>query len=267
MLSDVNRIGFGAMQLPGPGVWGPPKDRDTAIAVVRRAVATGVDHIDTAQFYGPDVANELIHAALHPYPDGLRIVTKVGWERGPDGSWNPAGEPGQLRAQVEDNLRTLHLERLAVVNMRLGSDIPLEEQLGALADMRAEGKLAAIGLSAARVEDLERAAALVDIACVQDHYGVLDREHEPELRWCVERGIPFVPFFPLGSAHNTSAVLEHPDVRAVAERHDATPAQVALAWLLQRAPNILLIPGTSSLAHLDENLAAGELDLRLDELP
>lgn len=260
MLFDVNRIGFGAMQLPGHGVWGAPKDRDTALAVLQRAVANGVDHIDTAQFYGPDVANELIHAALHPYPDDLCVVTKVGYDRGPDASWIPAGEPAQLRAAVDANLRTLHLERLAVVNLRLGADVPLEEQLGTLTDLRTEGKLAAIGLSAATVDQLERAAALVDIACVQNRYGVLDREHDPELRWCADGGIPFVPFFPLASVHDAR-------VRAVAERHDASPAQVALAWLLRRAPNILLIPGTSSLAHLEENLAAGELRLDPDELP
>jgi pyridoxine 4-dehydrogenase len=269
MLTNVNPIGYGAMQLPGPGVWGPPADRDTALAVLRRAVELGVNHIDTAQYYGPDVANDLIREALHPYPDDLRIVTKVGGDRGLDRSWIAAGAPAQLRAAVEANLSTLGLERLAVVNLRLGGEgtgmpdagVPLEEQLGALEDLRAEGKLNGIGLSSTRLEHLERAAALIEIACVQNRYGVLDRTHEPELRWCAERGIPFVPFFPLGSAFGNWSALEDPLVLEIAERHQATPAQVVLAWLRQHAPRILLIPGTSSVAHLEENMASADLAL------
>jgi aryl-alcohol dehydrogenase-like predicted oxidoreductase len=273
MLSNVNRIGFGAMQLPGPGVWGPPADREAALAVLRRAVELGVDHVDTAQYYGPDVANELIRTALHPYPADLTIVTKVGARRDDKGAWVPAGRPEQLREGVEDNLRALGLERMAAVNLRLddGSGaldegIPLEEQLGALSDLREEGKLAAIGLSSATVEQLEQAAALVDVACVQNRYGLLDRAHEPELRWCAERGIPFVPFFPLGSAFGLSPVREHPVVLDVAGRLEATAAQVVLAWLLQHDERILLIPGTSSLAHLEENVAAGELELAAEDV-
>ena len=272
MLSNVHRIGFGAMQLPGPGVWGPPADRDEALAVLRRAVELGVDHIDTAQFYGPDVANELIHEALHPYPDDLRIVTKVGATRGGDRSWIPAVRPEQLRPQVEDNLRSLEVERLAAVNLRLpdpgmdGADVPLDEQLGVLADLRREGKFDGIGLSNASVEQLERAAGLVDLACVQNSYGLLDRDGDPELRWCSARGIPFVPFFPLGSAFGLTRPTEHATVRAVAARHEATRAQVVLAWLLRRDPVILLIPGTSKVAHLEENVAARELELTVDDV-
>jgi pyridoxine 4-dehydrogenase len=268
---EVRRMGFGAMQLPGPGVWGPPRDHDQAVAVLRRAVAQGVDHVDTAQYYGPEVANELIREALHPYPDDLRIVTKVGAARGPNKEWMAASTPRELREGVEANLRTLGIERVAVVNLRLTSaehppgpgDPTLPEMLGALADLRDEGKVEAIGLSAATVEELDQAQALTEIVCVQNAYNLLDRSSAPVLEACRERGLAFVPYFPLGSAFGDTRrrIQEHPMVQEVASKHGATAAQVALAWLLQAAPNVLLIPGTSSLDHLEENLAAADLEL------
>ncbi|HEX3317593.1 MAG TPA: oxidoreductase [Solirubrobacteraceae bacterium] len=268
---EVRRVGFGAMQLPGPGVWGPPRDHDQAVAVLRRAVQGGVDHIDTAQYYGPDVANQLIREALAPYPDHLRIVTKVGGRRGPNREWLRASEPQELRGAVEENLRTLGVDRLDVVNLRLPGgelevkpgDPTLAEMLGALVDLREEGKIEGIGLSAATLEDLHEAQALTEIACVQNAYHLLDRSSGPVLEACRERGLAFVPYFPLGSAFGDSRrrIAEHPAVREVAGRHDATTAQVALAWLLHVAPNVLLIPGTSSLDHLEENLGAAGLAL------
>jgi pyridoxine 4-dehydrogenase len=262
---DINRIGFGAMQLPGPGVWGPPRDRDEAIAVLRTAVQRGVNHIDTAQYYGPDVANQLIRSALHPYPDDLRVATKVGFERGQDRSWRPARSPAQLRAAVDDNLRSLGLERLWLVNLRFadGGDDALAEELGVLADLRAEGKLELIGLSNVGRDGLEGALGLTQIASVQNGFNLLDRASADVLEFCRERGLAFVPFFPLGSAFGEGhgRIADRPTVRRVASKHGSTPAQVALAWLLALAPNVLLIPGTSSLKHLEENLAAAELTL------
>jgi aryl-alcohol dehydrogenase-like predicted oxidoreductase len=257
------------MQLPGPGVLGPPRDRPAALAVVRRAVELGVDHIDTAQYYGPDVANELVREALHPYPDGLRIATKVGVRRGAGGEWLPAARPEELREQVEANLRSLRLDRLWHVNLRLGGQgmpetgVPMEESLGALADLRAEGKLERIGLSAVTVAQLEAAVALTPIGEVQNHYSVLERAGQPVLDACVERGIAFVPFFPLGSAvmDGPRRLASDPAIAGVAERHGATPAQIALAWLLHAAPNVRPIPGTASIAHLEENLAAERIVL------
>jgi pyridoxine 4-dehydrogenase len=262
------------MQLPGPGVLGPPRDRPAALAVLRRAVELGVDHIDTAQYYGPDVANELVREALHPYPDGLRIATKLGARRGGGGEWLPAARPEELREQVEANLRSLGLERLWHVNLRLGgqgmpeSGVPMEESLGALADLQAEGKLERIGLSAVTVAQLDAALALTPIAAVQNRYSVLDRDGEPVLRACVPRGIDFVAFFPLGSAvmDGPRRLAGDPAIAAVAERHGATPAQIALAWLLHTAPNVHPIPGTASLAHLEENLAAERIALGADDL-
>src|SRR3954451_20690878 len=204
---EVGRIGFGAMQLAGPGVFGPPRDRDEALAVLRRAVELGVDHIDTSQYYGPDVVNELIHEALHPYPEGLRFATKVGARRDAEGAWLPALRPDQLRAGVEDNLRTLNVEQLALVNLRLlddepgaGDVPPLAEMLGALEDLRREGKLEHIGLSNVSARPLEEARGLVPVAGVQNRYSVLDRESDDVLEVFRERGLAFVPFFPLGSA-------------------------------------------------------------------
>ena len=261
----VRRIGFGAMQLPGPGVFGPPPDREAALAVLRRAVELGVDHIDTAQYYGPDVANELIHEALHPYPPDLVIVSKIGGKRDPQGGWHPALSPAELRAGVEDNLRSLEVDRVEVVNLRLfdatGSDA-FDEQLDEMITMRDEGLIGGIGLSNVSLEAFEHAAARTEIACVQNALNLVDRAALPLLERCRVDGVPFVPFFPLGSAFDSrKPVLEHHAVRAAAERLDALPSQVAIAWLLALAPNTLLIPGTSSLQHLEENLGAANLVL------
>jgi pyridoxine 4-dehydrogenase len=262
----VARIGYGAMQLPGPGVLGPPRDRAVALAVLRRAVELGVNHIDTAQYYGPDVANELIRAALHPYPDDLVLVTKVGADRDRQGRWIPAQRPRELRAGVEANLRSLGVERIDAVNLRLPGDgaphVDLDSQLAEMIAMRAEGKIGGIGISTVNIDQL-RQALPAGIACVQNAYSLLDRADEPLLDLCREHDIAWVPYFPLGSAFaGASKVTEHPAVRAAAAAQGATPAQVALAWLLAHDPHILLIPGTSSLKHLDENVATD--DVRLD---
>jgi pyridoxine 4-dehydrogenase len=272
---DVGRIGFGAMQLAGPGVFGPPRDRDGAIAVLRRAVELGVDHIDTSQYYGPDVVNALIRDALHPYPDGLRLVTKVGARRDDQGAWLPALRPDELRAGVEDNLRTLGVEELTLVNLRLldeepgtGDVPPLAEMLGALDDLRREGKLELIGLSNATRALVEEALELVPIAGVQNQYSVLDRSNEDVLEACCERGLAFVPFFPLGSAFTggPAKLAEDAAIAQVSAKHGATPSQVALAWLLHRDERILLIPGTSSVTHLEENLAAADVELDAEDM-
>lgn len=268
----VARIGYGAMQLPGPGVQGPPRDRALALAVLRRAVELGVNHIDTAQYYGPDVANELIHAALHPYPEDLVLVTKVGAERDRRGRWIPAQRPHELRAGVEANLRSLEVERIDVVNLRLlgaeyGRDdralsVDLDSQLAEMIALRAEGKIGGIGISSVEIDQL-RQALPAGIACVQNSYNLLDRADEPLLILCRKHDVAWVPYFPLGSAFAGAAkVTEHPVVRSVAAAQGATPAQVCLAWLLAHGPHILLIPGTSSPEHLDENVAAA--DVRLD---
>jgi pyridoxine 4-dehydrogenase len=264
---DVHRIGFGAMQLPGPGAFGPPRDRPAALAVLRRAVELGVDHIDTAQYYGPDVANELIREALHPYPDGLALVSKVGAQRDPDGRWLPALAPEQLRAGVLDNLRTLGVDRLAVVNLRLMDDSPFDEQLDAMIAIRDEGLIEGIGLSNVTLEQLDRAVERTEIACVQNPMNIVDRSSETVLWACARQAIAFVPFFPLGSAFGgVNQVLTHPGVTAAAGRLGATPAQVAIAWFLEFAPNVLLIPGTSSVAHLEENLGAASVRLDREAL-
>jgi pyridoxine 4-dehydrogenase len=271
----VGRIGFGAMQLPGRGVFGPPRDREQALAVLRRAIELGVNHIDTAQYYGPDVSNELIHAALHPYPEDLVLVSKVGGDRDAEGGWIAAQRPADLRRGVEDNLRSLEVQRIDVVNLRLMGDhaapgdpvVPLADQLGEMAALRAEGKIGAIGLSNVTVDELDAALEVTEIACVQNPMSLLARDDEPTLERCVAEGIAYVPFFPLGSAFpGARHVNDDPVVRAVAERLAATPAQVALAWLLARSPNILLIPGTSSVGHLEQNMAAGGLVLDADAL-
>jgi aryl-alcohol dehydrogenase-like predicted oxidoreductase len=266
---EVRRVGFGAMQLPGPGVYGPPRDRDEALAVLRRAREAGVDHIDTASYYGPDVANELIHEALHPYPEDLRIVSKVGGRRDESKAWIAAISPADIRSQVEADLRVLGAERLTMVNLRLIEPDArvFEAGLATLGELREEGKIELIGLSNVSLAELERGLELADIASVQNQYGLLDRKHEDLLRACAERGLAFVPFFPLGSAFGAAPrPTEDPTVREIAARLGATPAQVALAWLLHHAPNILLIPGTSSLAHLEENIAAGDVELGEDDL-
>lgn len=270
----VRRIGFGAMQLAGPGVFGPPRDPDAARAVLRRAVELGVDHIDTSQFYGPDVVNDLIRETLHPYPEGLRLATKVGARRGDGGAWLPAQTPDDLRRGVEDNLRSLRVERMDLVNLRLHSESgaagePAAEQLGAMADLQREGKLDLIGISNATLDGVKLALDLLGgLGEVQNAYSILDRSDDPVLEFCEEHGIAYVPFFPLGSAFTggPAALAADPAVAAVAERHGATPSQTALAWLLHRSERILLIPGTSSVAHLEENLASGEIALDDEDL-
>jgi pyridoxine 4-dehydrogenase len=265
----VNRIGFGAMQLAGPGVFGPPSDPDAARAVLRRAIELGVDHIDTSQYYGPDVVNELIREALYPYPESLKLVTKVGGRRDDVGAWLPAFSPAELRSGIEDNLRTLRVERMDLVNLRLfdehDADGRLAEQLGTLEDLRQEGKLDLIGISNATTDTVRRALELTDIACVQNAYSVVNRADEDELALCEERGLAFVPFFPLGSAFTGGPKQLAADsaIAEVAARHQVTVSQIALAWLLHRSERVLLIPGTISVAHLEENIAAG--DIHLDE--
>jgi aryl-alcohol dehydrogenase-like predicted oxidoreductase len=265
---SLNRMGFGAMQLPGPRVWGPPRDHDEAIAVLRRAVELGVNHIDTAQYYGPDVANELIREALHPYPDELFIVTKVGALRGEDASWYTAAEPAQLRTAIEDNLRSLGLERIHNVHYRVMPGADVEAGLTELAAMRDEGKIENLGISNAGAAQIEQALELSPLVSVQDKFSVLDREFAAELELCRERGLAFIPFFPLGSAFQggPAKLAESEVVQRIAAAHDATPAQVALAWLLEQGDHVLLIPGTGSLGHLEENMAAADLDLSAAEL-
>jgi pyridoxine 4-dehydrogenase len=262
----VSRIGFGAMQLPGPGVFGPPRDRDEALAVLRRAVELGVDHIDTAQYYGPDVANELIREALYPYSDTLALVSKVGGRRDGSGAWLPYAEPGQLRRGIEDNLRSLGVGQLAAVNLRLmedeAPDQRFDDQLAAMIEARDEGLIGGIGLSNITREHLMRALEHTDVACVQNPLNLLDRVSTPVLQECTARGIAFVPFFPLGSGFGrTNPVLSNQHVVSTAERLGRTPAQVVLAWTLGLAPNVLLIPGTSSVRHLEENLAVADPEL------
>jgi aryl-alcohol dehydrogenase-like predicted oxidoreductase len=265
----VHRVGFGAMQLPGPGVLGPPKDHDQALAVIRRAVDAGVDHIDTAQFYGPNVANDLLREALYPYPEDLVLVSKVGAARNEQGEWLPAQRPEELRAGVEANLASLGLDRIPVVNLRRHpeSDVPFTEQVEALVAVRDEGLIEAVGLSNVTLEEYQTARGRTEIACVQNPYNLADRSDQALFDACRSDGVPYVPFFPLGSAFNPeNPVLGRPAVKEAARRLGATPAQVALAWLLSQAPLVLLIPGTSSVAHLEENLGAGTLELDAEAL-
>ena len=264
---SVNRIGFGAMQLPGPGVLGPPRDRDEALAVLRRAVELGVDHIDTAQFYGPDVANELIREALHPYPENLAMVSKVGGRRDDAGAWLPVDDPADLRRDLETNLRTLGIDQLAAVNLRLmesdGPDDKFDDQLSVMIAARDEGLIGGIGLSEITLEHLLHALERTEIVCVQNSFNLVHREAAPVLDECSARGIAFVPFFPLGSAFagSNNPVLGNAVIQRAAEQFGRTPAQIALAWTLSVAPNVLLIPGTSSVAHLEENLAVADIEL------
>lgn len=265
----VSRVGFGAMQLPGPGVFGPPRDRDAAIAVLRRAVELGVDHIDTAQYYGPDVANELIREALYPYPEELALVSKVGARRDESGGWLPYDDPDQLREGIEDNLRSLGVDQLAAVNLRLTEDTTpdarFDAQLATMIRARDEGLIGGVGLSNVTLDHLLRALETTTLACVQNPLNLVDRTSMPVLEECAARGIAFVPFFPLGSAFGeTNPVLGNPEVIGVAQRLGVTPAQVALAWTLGLAPNVLLIPGTSSVDHLEENLAVADIELDAD---
>ena len=262
----VNRLGYGAMQLSGPGVFGPPKDRKAAIAVLREAVATGVNHIDTSDFYGPHVTNQIIREALHPYPQGLVIVTKIGAKRGTDASWNPAFSAAELTSAVHDNLRNLGLDALDVVNLRFMFDIhkpaagSIQAPLAALVDLQRQGLVRHIGLSNVTLEQVEQARALANIACVQNLYNLAHRDDEALINELAAKGTAYVPFFPLGGF----TPLQSTVLSDVATQLGATPMQVALAWLLQRAPNILLIPGTSSVGHLRENLASAKLTLPSD---
>jgi pyridoxine 4-dehydrogenase len=267
----VWRVGYGAMQLAGDGVYGPPRDRNEAVAVLRAAVDGGIDHIDTAQYYGPGVVNQLIHEALFPYPDGLALVSKVAARRDDSGAVLPYDDPDQLRAGIEENLATLGVEQLTAVNLRvLDNAVPDQrfvEQLGALAAARDEGLIAGVGISNVTHRHLLMALEVTDIVCVQNAYSLADRTSEPVLKECTARSIPFVPFCPLGwPKKQHDAILANPAVTGVAASHGATPAQVALAWLLAIADSVLLIPGTGNRRHLAENLAAGSVKLDDDEV-
>jgi len=259
----VNRMGYGAMQLAGPGVFGPPKDPKTAVAVLREALALGVNHIDTSDFYGPHVTNRLIREALHPYADDLTIVTKVGAVRGDDASWNPAQRPAELISAVHDNLRNLGLDVLDVVNFRVWGNLhsPGEESIAegfsALAELQQQGLIRHLGLSNVSSQQVQEAQAIANVACVQNHYNLSHRADEQLIADLGKQGIAYVPFFPLGGF----SPLQSDVLASVAQRMGASQLNVALAWLLQRAPNILLIPGTSSVAHLRENLTASELKI------
>jgi pyridoxine 4-dehydrogenase len=259
----VRRLGYGAMQLAGPGVFGPPKDRDAALAVLREAVASGVNHIDTSDFYGPHVTNQLIREALHPYPDDLVIVTKIGARRGDDGSWIPAPSPEELTRGVHDNLRNLGLDVLDVVNLRstLALHEPaegsIERPLTVLADLQRQGLVRHIGLSNVTPAQIAEGRDICEVVCVQNHYNLVHRNDDAVIDDLARTGIAYVPYFPLGGF----TPLQSSTLSDVARRLGATPMQVALAWLLRRARNILLIPGTSSVAHLRENIAAADLDL------
>jgi len=262
----VHRLGYGAMQLAGPRVFGPPKDRDAALAVLREALALGVDHIDTSDFYGPHVTNRLIRDALHPYRDDLVIVTKIGARRGDDASWLPALAPGELAQAVHDNLRNLGLDVLDVVNLRIMFDThgpaegSIEAPLAALAELQQRGLVRHVGLSNVTPAQIAEGRRICEIVCVQNHYNLAHRDDDALIDALARDGIAYVPFFPLGGF----TPLQSSTLSALAARVGATPMQVALAWLLRRAPNLLLIPGTSSLAHLRENVAAASLDLPAD---
>ncbi len=264
----VKRLGYGAMQLAGRGVFGPPKDREAALAVLREAVASGVDHIDTSDFYGPHVTNQIIREALHPYPRDLTIVTKIGAKRGADGSWNPAFSAEDLTAAVHDNLRNLGLDALDVVNLRImfsahgPAEGSIEAPLTALAELQRQGLVRHIGLSNVTPKQIDDGRAIAKIVCVQNQYNLAHRDDDALIDDLAAAGVAYVPFFPLGGF----TPLQSTALSDVAKALGATPMQVALAWLLRRAPNILLIPGTSSVAHLRENLAAADLELTQDAM-
>lgn len=259
----VRRLGYGAMQLAGKGVFGPPRDRPEAIAVLREAVDSGVNHIDTSDFYGPHVTNEIIREALHPYDSDLAIVTKVGAVRGADASWNPAFSRADLTQAVHDNLRNLGLDVLDVVNLRAMFDVhgpaegSLDEPLQVLAGLKQQGLIRHIGLSNVTAKQVEEAGKITEIVCVQNQYNLAHRQDEALIDTLAARGVAYVPFFPLGGF----SPLQSSTLSSIAARLNATPMQVALAWLLQRSPNVLLIPGTSSRGHLRENLAAATIEL------
>ena len=264
----VNRMGYGAMQLAGPGVYGPPKDHAAAIAVLREAVASGVNHIDTADFYGPHVTNRLIREALHPYANELLIVTKVGASRGSDASWNPANSPAELVSAVHDNLRNLGVDALHVVNFRAWGtghspdEASIAEPFSALAELQRQGLIQHLGLSNVSAKQVTEAQRIAEVVCVQNHYNLAHRADEQLIAELGKQGIAYVPFFPLGGF----TPLQSQTLSDVAKRLETSPMCVALAWLLQRAPNLLLIPGTSSVAHLHENLTAAELVIPQDML-
>ena len=266
----VRRLGYGAMRLSGPGIFGPPGDPKTAVAVLREAVSSGVNHIDTSDYYGPHITNQLIREALHPYPDDLVIVTKIGARRGEDASWLPASSPAELTQAVHDNLRNLSLDVLDVVNLRnmLGAEASIEPPLTALADLQRQGLVRHIGLSNVTPAQISEGRRICEIVCVQNHYNIAHRIDDALIDSLAGDRIAYVPFFPLGGF----TPLQSSTLSAVAQDLGATPMQVALAWLLRRAPQVLVIPGTSSLAHLRENVAASELYLsdevfkRLDDL-
>jgi pyridoxine 4-dehydrogenase len=265
----VTRMGYGAMQLAGPGVWGPPRDHGTAVAVLREAVESGVTHIDTSDYYGPHTVNAVIKEALHPYPESLTIVTKVGARRSEDKGWPPALSADDLTQAVHDNLRNLGVDALDVVNLRLGNnagDYPvpmsLAEPFGVLAELRQQGLIRHLGVSHVTAEQLDEAKAIAPVVCVQNQYNLAHRENDPLVDKCAAEGIAFVPYFPLGGFSPLQSGL----LDDCAARVGATPMQVALAWLLQRSPSMLLIPGTSSPEHLRENLAAAALELPADVL-
>jgi pyridoxine 4-dehydrogenase len=259
----VKRLGYGAMQLAGQGVFGPPKDRKAAVAVLREAVASGVNHIDTSDFYGPHVTNQIIREALHPYPEDLVICTKVGAVRGNDGSWLPAAEPEDIKRGVHDNLRNLGLDALEIVNMRImgkvhePSEGSIEKQVAALAGLQRQGLVRHIGLSNVTSSQVAEAQGIAKIVCVQNQYNLVQREDEALVDELAGKGIAYVPFFPLGGF----TPIQSSGLSKIAQEIGATPMQVALAWLLHRSANILLIPGTSSLEHLRENLKVAELSL------
>ena len=262
---ELTRVGYGAMQLAGPHVFGPPKDRDAAIAVLRAAVDLGITHIDTSDYYGPHVTNEIIKEALYPYPEDLHIVTKVGAERDEQGGWPSARSPEQLRDQVHGNLERLGLDAMDVVNLRMGGlDAPepgsIAEQVEALADLQQQGLIRHIGLSTVNAEQVAEAQAIAPVVCVQNMYNIAQRRDDALVDSLAKQGIAYVPYFPLGGF----SPLQSDELAAVAKRLDATPMAVALAWLLQRSPNVMLIPGTSSVAHLRENVAGAGLQLPAD---
>ena len=263
----VHRMGYGAMRLTGPRIWGPPRDRAQAIAVLREAIAAGVNHIDTSDYYGPYVTNQIIREALHPYPDGLVIVTKVGARRGPDASWLPARSRQDLIDAVDDNLRRLGLDALDVVNLRVGgleapADTPIEPEFSVLAELRQQGKIRELGLSNVTPAQLKEAQMIAPVVCVQNFYNVARRADDRFIDDLAQHGIAYVPFFPLGGF----TPLQSSELDSAAASIEATPMQLALAWLLHRSPNILLIPGTSGLIHLRENLASVDFKLTSEML-
>jgi pyridoxine 4-dehydrogenase len=260
----VVRLGYGAMQIPGPGVWGEPRDRDEVIRVLRRAVELGVTLIDTADSYGPEVSERIIREALHPYPDELVIATKAGLTRPGPGRWQRNGKPEYLKAEAEKSLRLLGLERIELFQLhRIDPGVPLAEQLGALVDLQAEGKIGRIGLSEVSEVEIRAARAITPIATVQNLYNLSDRSAEPVLDYCEREGIGLIPWFPMA----TGRLAQHGGwLHRIAEANGVKPAQLALAWLLQRSPVLLPIPGTSTVAHLEENIAAALIELTHDQV-